>query len=118
MGKTVSAPELVENRVIGMITKLGLPTAITCFFLCWFFYYYFPKHEEFIEKRFREILQESERNRQTQMEIINKQSEIFQNSLRDIMKGVERLVKAVSALERRIEAAESKHVRALDKGRD
>lgn len=113
--KNDSTSQLIESRIVSVIKNLGVPTAIACFFLGWFFYYYFPKHEEFTEKRINQIIHEAERNRQTQIEIFNKQSEIFQTSLRDIMTGVARLEKAVSALEKRIEDAEARHLRARDK---
>jgi len=83
----------VEVSILNSIAKVGIPTFIATFFIYWFFYSYFPRHEEATERRISEITKESQKNREALSEIMKAQNEVFQMSVREIMNGVARLEK-------------------------
>ena len=68
------------DLIASIVVRLGVPTGITIWFFCW----YLPHQEASMERRIQEIVQENQRNRQSQADVMKSQTEAFQQSLREM----------------------------------
>ena len=96
----------MERDLVHIITELGFPIALTLFFFGWFFGKYLPTQHEAMERRFTELQKTYEQAIAAQMQVTERQRELFEESLTRIMEGFARLELAVQGLQQRIEHTE------------